>query len=794
MKFERYDIDLQVDFKNLTFHGNETITFEAADEQLMLNSAELDVLKAVSGGEYVDFSLNEKEQTLHFNRKFNGRSQISIEFKGKVSESLQGLYIARYAKDQYILSTQFESTGARFVFPCKDEPAYKAIFGLSVTTGETLSVISNMPEKSSRKSENGNVIHIFEETPRVSTYLIYLGIGVFEERKIQSNGLECILAAPRGLLNSSDIPSSEAISFIREYGKYFGIKYVLPKVHLISVPEFAAGAMENWGAITFREVLLLVNEGTSTSIRQTISEVIAHELAHQWFGNLVTMKWWNDLWLNESFATFMAFKMVDRTHPEWEFMNRFLQSETSGALTGDSLSNSHPIDADVKNPDDIAQIFDEISYGKGASILRMIETYVGEDNFREGIRRYLKKYQYGNAMGSDLWNSIEEASGMPVSKIMEAWVKRKGYPIISVKEDKEKLKISQKQFLLNGKTTDEKWPVPLIVKRENGVQKILMEDSAMDIPKDGFLKLNHLQSGFYRVQYSDALWENIQKNIQKLHKLDLREILSDLFASLKGGIIDLSTYIRRIEPFQSIDDFVVVEDLSGQLYTLVSILPENHKLKDISLKYFNKQMKKLGDKKKGESENVSILRSSLASYLAVVDDDFAGKLERDFSRFHQIDPDMRHAVSIAEGRIGGKFDPMLEMYKSVSGDEDRIKILAGIGWLSGDKHNQLTLSMIKDGSVKKQDIIRVYSGMAANPMNRKAVFDVFPEAMELMERNYRGTGYPGMMAENLIPIIGLGREDAMKTVAEKVMKPSNSSGIKKGLELLEINSRLRRSS
>ncbi len=794
MNINEYILDLDVDFKGLTFKGKERIKFSADREKLSLNSAELDVESILHGKEQLRFSADEQSQTLDIQKEFSGDSEILITFSGKVSESLQGLYIARYSQNDYMLSTQFESTGARFLFPCLDHPAYKARFSLNLTINEELDAISNMPQSSVKQKDGGKKLITFQQTPPMSTYLIYIGIGKIEERSISAGNYDCILAAPKGLLNSSDVPVKEAISFIEEYEKYFGVKYVLPKVHLIAVPEFAAGAMENWGAITFREVLLMLNDGTSTSVKQTVSEVIAHELAHQWFGNLVTMKWWNDLWLNESFATFMAFKMVDRTHKEWEFMNRFIQSETAGALSGDSLINTHPIDADVRNPDEVAQIFDEISYGKGASILRMIENYVGEEKFRDGIRIYLKKYQYGNAMGSDLWSCIEEASGMPVSRIMEAWIKRKGYPLILAESMNGKIRVRQKRFMMNGEDSESMWPVPLFVKRSDGNERVLLDSREMEIEDGGVIKLNDSQIGFYRVLYSDDLWNRVTSSLKNLHRLDLRELLSDLFAFLKSGNLNLEEYLKRVEPFISIDDYVVVEDLAGQLFTLASILPDNENLNTMAVSYFRRNLESLGEKKKGEADYLAILRSNLSTYLASTDLEYNRKMSRDFQKFFDLDPDIRATVAISEARVNNNFGSLIEKYRLANGDEDRIKILSGIGWLSGDENNRKTLQMIDDGTIKKQDILRLYTSMTANPFNRAKVFMEFPKAMEIMEKHFRGTAYPAMMAEMIIPVVGLGRENEMKKLAESLKRASNQTGINKGLEILEIYSRLVRNS
>ena len=424
MKVNTYSILLDVDSKSHSFAGHETISLQVDNEQVILNSVDLDIAKISIEGKNTGFTVDKEKEEVAIEGKHSGEIELEIEFSGKITGTLTGLYLANTPETEFY-TTQFESSGARRVFPAIDNPGYKAEFHLTLKLDESLDAISNMPVKSEKKEEGKKVIE-FEKTPRMSTYLLYIGIGKFDSRSKKFRDVDIILSAPKGHLTESNYPIDVAENSLKYYEGYFDINYVLPKMHLISVPEFAAGAMENWGAITFREVLLMVDESTSTSVRKTIAEVIAHEIAHQWFGNLVTMKWWNDLWLNESFATFMSYKMVNEMYPEWDTWGDFVMLRTSGALKGDALVNSHPIDAEVKNPNEVAQIFDEISYGKGGSILRMIESYVGHDNFRDGIRKYLKDHSYDNAKGTDLWTSIGNISDQPVNRIMEAWIKKKG--------------------------------------------------------------------------------------------------------------------------------------------------------------------------------------------------------------------------------------------------------------------------------------------------------------------------------------------------------------------------------
>src|SRR5213082_838220 len=412
LQIESYDLFLDVDFRNLRFDGKVKIKLESEND-VKLNSVELEILEVDANGRPVEYKLEGEDFTVKTG-KFAG--ELSIRYRGSISDKLVGLYKAAY-DGGYVASTQFEAVSARRLLPCLDHPAYKADFKLTVKTDSDNSVISNMPPTSVRLEGPKKTVE-FPKTPRMSTYLLYLGIGKFEEVKDRFNGVDYIVATVPGKSSGAKYPLEIARDSVKFFESYFGSKYNLPKLHLVAVPEFAAGAMENWGAITFREIALLIDKDSSVRIKKLVSEVIAHEVSHQWFGNLVTMKWWDDLWLNESFATFMAAKAEDAMFPKWKTWEEFVRLDTAGALSRDSLLNTHPIEVKVNSPSEIEEVFDDISYGKGASVIRMLEAYTGEENFMRGVRSYLQKYQYSNAAGIDLWTQIEEASKAHVKRVM----------------------------------------------------------------------------------------------------------------------------------------------------------------------------------------------------------------------------------------------------------------------------------------------------------------------------------------------------------------------------------------
>src|SRR5260370_5771036 len=504
----------------------------------------------------------------------------------------------------YVALTQFVAVSARRLLPCMDHPAYKADFKLTVRTDSDTSVISNMPSISVRVDGPKKTVE-FPKTPRMSPYLLYLGIGKFEEVKERFNGVDYIVATVPGKSSGAKFPLDVAKDSVKVLEAYFGSKYNMPQLHRIAGPEFAAGAMENWGAITFREIVLLVGKDSSIRIKKQVAEVIAHEISHQWFGDLVTMKWWDDLWLNESFATFMADKATDFLFPQWVVWQDFVRGDTAGALDRDSLVNTHPIEVKVNSPSEIEEIFDDISYGKGASIIRMLEAYAGEDHFMRGVRAYLEKYKFSNAAGDDLWDQIEHASKTRVKAIMNEWIRKTGYPIVNVKLDGKKLMIRQERFLLNGLSEQSTWPIPITLKINGREQKLLMERSEEALAvQDGVdsLKLNLEETGFYRVYY-DGLYDRVWRS--NMSPVDRYGIVSDAHAFTIQGKMDFSQYLTLIDRYMNEQEYLPAFEVSDQLSSLYAI---TDRVGEPSRKFHRTQLKILASKK---HENSVVLRGSM---------------------------------------------------------------------------------------------------------------------------------------------------------------------------------------
>ena len=779
---KEYDLFIDLDFEQLQYKGRALISLKT-EQSVVLNSVGLDILRVNSEGKNLHYSQKGEEITIETG-KFEGT--LEVEFSAKIPDTLAGIYRAPY-DSTHIVTTHFEAAQARRMFPCVDQPAAKAEFKLAVRINQDLTAISNMPVEST-KSDGEKKIVTFQRTPKMSTYLLYLGVGKFEAITGKLGGTDIIVATTPGKSGRGKFAQEEARRAIEYFNEYYSIHYALPKIHLIAVPEFAMGAMENWGAITFRETRLLVDSSTSTRGRMQISLTIAHELAHQWFGDLVTMKWWDDIWLNESFATFMSYKALDAIHPEWRvwtnFANGAPKAETlAGALSRDCLRNTHPVHVAVNSPDEIEQIFDAISYGKGAHVLQMIEAYVGEEAFREGVRRYLSNHSYSNASGDDFWSALEQASGKPVMKIMSRWVQQPGYPILNVSTQNGSLILHQERFLLNGKSEDT-WPVPVIVEINGNRKSLLLEKVEEKLPVGTLksLKINPDRKCFYPTQYlgvQAAVWNS------ELSPFDRWGIAFDAFILLLSGRIKFEEYLSTVKKFEKESDPLPIQEISDQLTVLWSLLPS--KFAETAKRLHQTMLASL---ERNKDENSSMLRGTIAAHLAIFDNDFASKLAADFNRYGDVPSDMRNAVAVAYATFANNYDAILKAFRESHSNEDKDRFLQAMTCFTDSALLQKTLEFTMSGEVKRQDVIGVILASASNPNSKDLTWKFIKTHIQKLAEMYQSTGILSGAFLSLIPILGVGRvEEFEKFFADHKM-PDAQVGIKAGLEKLQAYDRL----
>jgi tricorn protease interacting factor F2/3 len=744
-----YDLFLDVDFAGLKYNGKVTVDLESIGD-VSLDAVGQQVSSVKSGGNKIPFKHSGKVLEIQTG-KFSG--PLEIEFDGKVSANFTGFYKASYG-DGYILSTHLEAVQARKVLPCVDHPAYKAMFKVRVRTDANLSVISNMPIES-ETTEGGRKTVKFKKTPKMSTYLLYLGVGKFVQEKGRHGGTDLFAAyadRPTGKINTGF--SFEATNKVLDYYEsYFGIPFQLPKLHNVAVPEFAYGAMENWGAITYREILLHVDKDTSVRAKKSVAHVIAHEIAHMWFGDLVTMKWWDDLWLNESFATFMDYKSTNQAYPDWKVWQDFVRTSTSGAMGRDALTKTHPIMAKVHDPEEIEELFDEISYGKGASILRMIEAYIGSENFKKGVAQYLQKFRYSNASGHDLWSNLQEASGTEVSRIMEGWISQEGFPVVKASLAGTKLVLEQERFLLTGGTSQQTWPIPVTMNVDGKTQSLLLDKKKDDVnltttPRS--LKVNVDQTGFYVVQYNgrelqDLVWKG------RLSPLDRWGLINDAKAFLLSGRMPFKEFLNVVEKYEKEEEYLPAIEVSDQLSFLYQIAPS--KLIETSRKFHSTELKTFESKK---DDNSTTLKGIIAARLTLLDDAYAKMAGSKLKDLARIEPDMKRSVVMGYARSSNDYDGLMGRFMKSTTDEERLRFLEGLVSFKNPELIAKTLDFALSGKVKRQDVRNVIFYATANPDGRTAIWQWFKKNMTKLEQMYSGTAQFSIILREYFSIIGVG--------------------------------------
>lgn len=584
-----YHLVINPDLVAQTYSGNVTIDVDISKKTntIFLHAKDLTIASALIRqgkiGHIPKIKHNKKDNyiELTIEKKISGKAEISLTFNGIIHSDLRGFYISKYDNNgtpELIGTTQFEAIDARRAFPCFDEPDMKAVFSLEVITEKDLTVLGNTEEIKKTILDDKKVKHTFARTPKMSTYLLAWCIGKFETLNTKSgSGIDVRVHTSLGKKDGGKFALGVAAKCLNYFEDFFGIKYPLKKLDLVALPDFAAGAMENWGLINFRETCLLVDKkNTALTNQQFVAVIIAHEIAHQWFGNLVTMAWWDDLWLNEGFANYIEYACVDAIYPEWKIWEDFTHGDMGDAFRLDALESSHPIQVEIEDAHDIDEIFDDITYRKGATVIRMLAEYVGQNNFQKGIRSYMKAYAYKNATTKNLWMHLEKASKKPVSKVMGAWTRQAGFPIITMNESKNGLVCSQCRYYRNrnlSKKNQDKttWPIPL----NDGTKNYLLENkktNTVKISKDA-LTLNYSESNLVHIDYSpefvakqkDALLAGKMTPIQKMG------LIRNIRALAENGSASVIEVIEFINLFRNETHYLVLSEMWGTMMRIMHI-------------------------------------------------------------------------------------------------------------------------------------------------------------------------------------------------------------------------------
>ena len=736
------------------FSGTVIISGDSTSESISLHSKGLTIQSATIDNQPADVSFDEfDELRLSQPNLKNGNHTIHINFSGTITDAMHGLYPCYFTHDgvkKQLFATQFESHHAREVFPCVDEPAAKAEYDLTLVTRTGITVLGNMPVKS--EEENGDSLTTtFEKTPRMSSYLLAFVIGELHKKSARTkSGVEVnIWATPAQNENTLDFALDIATRSIDFYDEYFGVKYPLPKSDHVALPDFSSGAMENWGLITYRESCLLADpELTPESSRRFIATVIAHELSHQWFGNLVTMNWWNDLWLNESFANMMEYVAIDALQPDWHMWEDFATNEVTAALRRDSLDGVQSVQADVNHPDEISTLFDPaIVYAKGGRLLVMVRKLIGEEAFRAGLKSYFEKFAYKNTVGNDLWQELESASGQPIVNLMNAWISQPGLPVVSVSSSYDVATLSQERFFIGEhQPSDALWPIPLFANQPLDVKILDQKETTVSIEKP--LQLNCGLSAHFVTKYDEFTREYLLKNITELPTLDKICILQDATILARAGFENSASLLSLALSLKTETNEKVFGMAAGALTELRKFVDDNDaardSLKRISGEFARATFEELGwDEKAGESDDDRERRTTALSLMMYSEDKEVlneAKTRFDNNKLEDLPTEIRALIISANVRhfeTPEMIEDLFAAYKNTPSNDLQNDIAIGLTSTKNPETAEKILANIKDSNViRPQDASRWFVYLIRTRESRQIAWNWLKENWAWVEGTF----------------------------------------------------------
>ena len=789
----RYEIRLVPDLTTSVFAGVETITVTVHEptSEILLNAAELEISEAAiehEGGRVLDGLVQLDESTERGRVRFPetlrpGEWRLRLAFKGILNDKLRGFYRSTYREQtgapRVLAATQFEATDARRAFPCWDEPAFKAVFSLTLVIDPGLTAVSNTRIVSERV-EGGKKILRFADTIRMSTYLVAFIVGDLEATDaIQVGRTPLRVWCVPGKRHLAGFALEVAADSLRFFQDYYGLPYPGDKLDLLAIPDFASGAMENLGAITFRENALLVDGQASTHAElERVADVIAHENAHMWFGDLVTMSWWNGLWLNEAFATFMGMLAVDAWKPEWQRWGTFNLSRAA-ALSVDGLHSTRPIEYPVRAPHDADAMFDVLTYEKGASVLRMLEQYLGPDVFRTGVRDYLRAHAYDNADTGDLWAALQRTATQPVLDLMQGWIFRAGYPLINVDLDQDpargsRLLIAQQRFTYLPSSSlgaadpenerDQRWHAPLLIRitarGQSRTHRILLTEpeARLDLP-DGFESalVNEGGHGFYRVRYGPALLERLMRVMPGgLPAIERFNVVNDAWAAAVAGLMPLSDYLELTARLRADRDKNVWAILIDSFHALNRIIDPSDRpaLEALVRHRIQPAVAELGwVTRPGESELIRQLRGDLLRALGTIGNDRAVQaraaelyaddgLERGERDSGTLDPNVLPALIAVLAHVGdaARYDEFLRRFRTAATPQEERRYLYALAAFQPPALLDQTLARAINGEIRTQDAPFVIRSLLMSVYGRERAWNFVKANWDTMDRMYPKSG------------------------------------------------------
>ena len=727
------------------FSGTVVISGELVGDSISLHAKDLTIHSALINNQPVEFSHGEfDELRLSYPELSHGEHTVCIKFSGAITDAMHGLYPCYFTHDgvkKQLFATQFESHHAREVFPCVDEPAAKATYDVTLVTDPELTVLGNMPVAESSEKD-GALTATFATTPRMSSYLLAFVVGELHRKTTRTkSGVEVnIWATPAQSEETLDFALDIATRSIDFYDEYFGVPYPLPKSDHVALPDFSSGAMENWGLITYRESCLLADPKlTPESSKRFIATVIAHELSHQWFGNLVTMQWWNDLWLNESFANMMEYVAVDALYPEWRMWEEFATGEVTAALRRDSLDGVQPVQADVNHPDEISTLFDPaIVYAKGGRLLVMVRRLIGEEAFRAGLKSYFEKFAYQNTVGDDLWRELETASGQPVIDLMNTWISQPGLPIVQVEHDssdgQHTATLRQERFFIGDhQPSDALWPIPLFTNQPLDDEILTEREKTFTIEKP--LQLNCGLNGHFVTKYDTAAREQLLANIHELPTLDKICLLQDTTLLARAGFESSASLLPLALSLKHETNEKVFNMAAGALAELRKFVDDDDggkaHLKRISGEFARATFDELGwDETPGESDDDRERRVT-ALGLMIYSEDQAVLAEAK-RRFDEISPDDLPAetrpliinANVRHFETPEMIDRLFTIYQNTPSADLQVDIALSLTSTKNPATTERILTAIKDTNIiRPQDASRWFAYLIRTRENRQIAWN-----------------------------------------------------------------------
>ncbi len=826
-----YDLHLEPDLEAGTFRGDVRIALglDRARSEIVLHAADLAIEHAVARANdheiaaRVRLDRDAETATLRFARPLPaGEAVLVLRFAGRLNEHLRGLYAAAANGRRYAFS-QCEAADARRILPCFDEPAFKARLRVAVTVPDGAAAVSNGPVEREERAPGGRIVY-FAPTPPLSTYLLALAVGPLESSPVRTLGSTPIrIWHVPGKGNLTEIGLEAAAEALARLEDYFAIPYPYGKLDLVAVPDFEAGAMENAGAVFFRETLLLLDPKTaSLGERKRAAEVIAHELAHMWYGDLVTMAWWDDLWLNEAFATWMAYRVVDDWRPEWRMWQGF-EHDRASALALDALANTHPIYAEVRSVAEATENFDAITYEKGAAVVRMIEHYLGPEAFRDGVRLYMRRHREGNTVAADLWRALEEASGKEVARVAQAWIAQPGFPLVSVGpargRDEATLAVRQERFFADPRTPPARrrvrWPVPVVVKwgAHDGpsLTRVLVDKGSQLVTLPHAAKLewyfgNADGGGFYRVAHDPAARTALLAHLtDALTPVERLALAGDQWAFVRSAKASIAAFLDVVHALGEETDYDVLDGIAGPLDVIdeqvaAPASPVQQRLRDWIAVRFGPQLARLGwEAAPGEDDPTRLRRAAIVRLVGGVAEapDVLAEARRRLDAYladrASLEPNLADPVVSLAARAGDEalYDRYREVAAAAQTPQERRRFLLSLASFRTRETIGRTLAALLGPEIPTQDVAFLLMRLLGNPVARGETWRFMTRRWSAIRRRV-----PPLMISRLVEATPALREPRyareMAAFFRKHPVAEAKRALRQALEVFRLNAELRR--